>query len=172
MLKRFYFNNNLSANFVNVNDKNLTGKGEDLFLNKKLDLNFLSKNLNNFYFFKSYFVFFNPLNLYLNTNNNVKTKKNKIKDFDLYLSYSNLDLLNKNSLNSLIYLSTAVSNKSTDFYYFNFYKISNFNLKTIKNFPNDTKHDGLNTFSFLLSFSRIDFDYFYMKDLNYFLLFK
>jgi hypothetical protein len=169
-LKRFYLFNTLPSNSIKsklnlnksknlINDKNSSKYSTILsyflnssYINLSLYSHFSDNNVNFFNFYS---------NFNLNNLNNLK---------DLYLLNNESDLLTKDNLN-LLYWLTSTSNKNNNLVFFNYLNLLNTDSKLPSVFFYKKNEDLLNL-NFWLACSLIGIDKFYINDTLYLSLFN
>jgi hypothetical protein len=168
-LKRFYIFNSLSNNSTYSNKTlsvSRTNEKGNYFLNKK--------TLNENFYYKSYFSFFNIYfnEIYYNfTNNNSNLFTSKNLN-DVFLNINEKDFFNKDRLEIFPYFLSNINNSSSDFFVFNnLLKINtlNNNKRVIFFFNEPFVYSSITS---NILFSNFNTDSFFLSDLNYFLMFK
>jgi hypothetical protein len=170
-LKRFYFFNTLPNNFIKskltkieLNGNNFSNKNDSfnkysIFLNYLLNSSYI--NLNNLqHSSNSYMDLSQIFSNFTNSNFSYNVK-------DIYLLNNDNDLLNKDNLN-ILYWVTSNSNKKNNLVFFNYLNLSNnVNININNEFLSTTNVNG-NSWLF---YSLINLDKMYLNDVTYLSLF-
>jgi len=181
-LKRFYLFNTLPNNFLKSKVKkstnsltisnNLIDKKNNIFTKYSIFLSYLLNssyiNLNNFSHFNNFSENYNEI--YKNLNS--KTSFNNVYNLkDIYLLNNENDILNKDNLN-ILYWITSNSNKNNNLVFFNYLTINNnFNKINHSIFSNNTLIKDYSNLNYWLFYSLVNLDKFFLNDIVYLSLF-